>query len=145
MRLSGECVLVRDEDGWTAEFPQFGIATSGRTRDEAISNAQEALELEAGDILADGARAPRMRHVSEVVVLTADVSDEDALEMRCVTKAEAAERLDVTRPRVTALVKSGVLDTETVKGREMVTLESLDRYAATPRKAGRPKEVAVAG
>ena len=141
MRVSGECVLVKDEDGWTAEFPQFGgVATSGRTREEALRNAQEVLELEAGALVGEGRRAPRMAHVAEVAVLTVEVSAEDAERMRYVTKAEAAERLDVTKPRVSALVASGQLATKEFDGRELVSLESIAKYAAGPRKGGRPRK-----
>ncbi len=140
MKLTGECVLVKDGDVWTATFPQFGFAaTSGKTRAEAIGNAQEVLELEASDLMDDGARAPRMTHVAEVVVLTADVSEDESRAMSCLTQAQAADELGVSRPRVSALVSSGKLDVEEVGGRKMVTIESLNRYRAEPRVPGRPK------
>lgn len=139
MRVTGECVLIKDDDGWTAEFPQFGgVSTSGRTRDEALRNAQEVLDLEAIDALEEG-KAPRMRHVAEVVVMTAEATHEDVERARYVTKSQAAERLGVSRPRVTALVSSGILEVKGFDGAELVSLESLARYIDTPRKAGRPR------
>lgn len=139
MLLTAECVLVRDENSWVAEFPQFNFtSTSGRTREEAIANAREALELEAFDILGEGGRAPRARHVAEVHVLTVDVTEEDAERSRYVTKAQAAERLGVSRPRVTALVASGRLSVKAFGGQELVSLESIAGYASSPREAGRP-------
>lgn len=138
MQLTAECVLVRDDDGWTAEFPAFGTATSGRTRDEALKGAREILELEAFDLMEAGSKAPRLRHVAEVAVLTVDVTEEDAERSRYVTKSQAAERLDVSRPRVTALVASGRLAVKKFDGQELVSLESIAGYAASPREAGRP-------
>lgn len=141
MRLTAECVFIRDEDGWTAEFPAFGIATSGRTRDEALKGAREILELEAFDLLESGAPAPRLRHVAEVGV---DVTEEDAEKARFVTKAQAAERLDVSKPRVTALIASGRLEVRQFGSQELVSLASIAEYAATPRAAGRPAATLIA-
>ena len=139
MRVTSECVLVRDGEGWTAVFPEFGdVATSGSTRTEALRNAQEVLELEAYDLLEEGAQH-RARHVAEVVVLTAEVTKEDAERSRYVTKSQAAERIGVTPARVTALVKSGQLRTKAFDGRELVSLESVAEYTASPRHAGRPR------
>lgn len=140
MRLSGECVLTKDEEGrWTASLPQFGgVATSARTREEALRGARELLELEAFDLIEEGRAAPRARHVAEVSLITVDVDALDAERSRYVTKAQAAERLGVSRPRVSALVASGQLDVREFGGRELVSLESVGRYRESPRLAGRP-------
>ena len=39
-----------------------------------------------------------------------------------------------------ALVKAGKLDVELVDGRRMITIDSIERYAAQERHAGRPKK-----
>lgn len=136
MLLSAECVLTRDGDSWVAEFPQFGgVATSGKTRTDALKAAREVLTLEAVDLMTDGTSAPRQAHVAEVHV----VSDDDAEAARCVTLTGAAERIGVSRPRVTALVKSGALDVRLVNGKRMVTIESVNRLLASDRKPGRPR------
>lgn len=140
MLLSAECVLTRDGDSWVAEFPQFGgVATSGKTRTDALKAAREVLTLEAVDLMTDGAFAPRQAHVAEVHVVSVDVSDDDAEAARCVTLTGAAERIGVSSPRVTALVKSGALDVRLVNGRRMVTIESVNRLLASDRKPGRPR------
>lgn len=108
MLLTSECVLTKDEGGWTAEFPQFnGVATSRRTREEALKNAREVPSLEAIDLMDEGAKAPRARHLAEVVLLSVDVSAEDAERSKYETKAQVADHLDVSRPRVTALIGAG--------------------------------------
>lgn len=146
MKLTAECVLTRDEDGrWTAEFPQYGgVATSGKSREDAIKAAREVLELEAIDVITEGRRPPKCAHVAEVTVLTVDVTPEDAERAHYITKAQAAERLGVSRPRVSALVASGVLETRVFDGRELVSLESVSRYSASPRVSGRPEREPVA-
>ena len=145
MRLTAECVLTHDRDGrWNAYFPQYGSATSGKTRDEALRAAQEALELEAVDLMDEGSSAPKCAHLAEVAVLTVDVSPEEAERDHYITKAQAAERLVVSRPRVSALVSAGVLETKSFDGRELVSVESVSRYAASPRQAGRPEREAIA-
>lgn len=144
MKLMGECVLVRDADGWTATFPQFNdVATSGRTREEAIRNAREVLELEAIDLMEDNARAPRLAHVAEVVLLDVDVSKDDAERAHYITKAQAAERLEVSKPRVSALIASGQLEVKRFDNKELVSIASVSEYEATPRKSGRPQKIAM--
>lgn len=89
--------------------------------------------------MTDGISAPRQAHVAEVHVVSVDVSDGDAEAVRCVTLTGAAERIGVSRPRVTALVKSGTLDVRLVNGKRMVTIESVNRLLASDRKPGRPR------
>lgn len=144
MQLTAECVLVHDVDGWTAEFPAFGAATSGRTRDEALKRAREILEIEAYDLMEAGSKAPKLRHLAEVAVLTVDVTEEDAERSRYVSKAQAAERLDISRPRVTALAASGRLAVKKFDGQEFVSIESISEYVASPRVPGRPVGVKAA-
>ena len=102
------------------------------------------MELEAFDLLESGARAPRLRHVAEVGVISVDVTAEDAERAHFVTKAQAAERLDVSKPRVTALIASGRLEVRQFGSQELVSLASIAEYAATPRAAGRPAATLIA-
>lgn len=129
MRLTAECVLVHDDDGWTAELPALGAATSGRTRGEALKGAREILELEALGLMEVGSKAPRMRHVAEVAVLSVDVTEEDAERSRYVTKAQAAEEAGRATPPHHRARRFG---------QELVSLESIAEYTASPREAGRP-------
>ena len=140
MRLMCECVLLKEDDGWVAILPQFnGAATSGKSREEALRNAREVLEIEAGDIVRDGLRAPRMRHLAEVAVLEAEVSDKEADRMGYVTKTKAAEWLGVSKPRVTALVSNGTLSVKSFGRDELVSIESTDAYRRSDRAPGRKK------
>ncbi len=142
MLLTSECVLVYDPEckAWTATLPQYGnAATSGSTREEAVRNAMEVLAGEAADLMEEGRPAPRPSHMAEVVMVTANVTDEDFDEMRYMAQARAAETLEVAPSRITALIKAGVLDSKVFGSTRKVSIESVDRYRATPRKAGRPK------
>ena len=138
MRLMSECILTKEPDGWTAVLPQFNdVATSGKSREEAIKNAREILKIEAGDILRDGRRAPRMRHLAEVAVLEVDVDDVEVERMEYVTKTKAADWLDVSKPRVAAMVSSGLLETKRFGRDELVSIASIDAYRQFDRSRGR--------
>jgi len=61
--------------GYTVEVPSLpGVVTEGDTRDEALSNAQEAIELFLEDILADGETIPMEPEDGRPELETVDVS-----------------------------------------------------------------------
>lgn len=141
-RYSYDCVIERDyEDGvYLVHFPQIpGAYTHGDTREEAMRNAREVLELCLCECAEGLERAPEYERSAEVVNVSVVITAEDVEEMKCLTLSQAADDLGVSPSRVTALVKSGALDVRTVRGRRMVTIESVNRYKASPRKAGRPR------
>ena len=72
--------------------------------------------------------------------MSVDASAEDAERIKYETKAQVADHLDVSRPRVTTLIGAGVLETKEFDGRELVSIASVERYRTSPRKAGRPME-----
>jgi hypothetical protein len=55
-----------------------------------------------------------------------------------VSQAEAARRLELTRQRVSALVKAGKLKGKLIAGHPVVSEQDLERFAKLPRKGGRP-------
>jgi DNA-binding transcriptional regulator LsrR (DeoR family) len=55
-----------------------------------------------------------------------------------ISQAEAARRLDLTRQRVSALVKAGHLKGKLIAGHPVVSEQDLERFAKLPRKGGRP-------
>ncbi len=133
MKLTSECILTKDFDGWTAVLPQFNdVATSGKSREEAIKNAREILEIEAGDILREGRRAPRMQHLAEVAVLEVEVDDAEAERMRYVTVGGAADRLSISENDIKGLIEQGDLEAKDFGGDTYVLLDSIERY----RKSG---------
>ena len=53
-------IIERGQDGWlVVHFPALpGVWTQGRTREEALSNAQEALELTIESMVEEGEAVP---------------------------------------------------------------------------------------
>lgn len=127
MKLASECILIKEKDGWTAILPQFnGAATSGGSREEAIGNAKEVLEIEAGDLVRERRPAPPMQHLAEVAVIEVEVSPEDAERMEYVAKTEAAERLGIPTAELSGLISNGKLATKDFGGDELVSIESIN-------------------
>ena len=140
-RFTYDCVLIKEDDGYCASFPQIpGALADGDTREEAISHATEAVMAFLADDLNNGLAPARYERSAEVVTLSVEIDHEDAREAACRTFKDAALDLKVAAPRITALVKAGKLDVELVDGRRMITIDSIERYAAQKRHAGRPKK-----
>lgn len=144
-RYTYDCVIIREGDTYNVSFPQIPEAyTEGKTREEALRNAADVLELSMCDYeRVHGGPPPRYRRSAEVVSVSVAVTEEDLQEMRCMTFSQAADCLEVRPPRITALVKSGVLEVRACKGRRMVTIESVERYRMSDRKPGRPRKEPV--
>ena len=135
-RFTYDCVLIKEDDGCCASFPQIpGAFADGDTREEAIAHATEALMAFLADDLNNGLTPAGYERSAEVVALSVEIDHEDAREAAC-----RALDLKVSAPRITALVKAGKLDVELVDGRRMITIDSIERYAAQERHAGRPKK-----
>ena len=133
-RFTYDCVLIKEDDGYCASFPQIpGAFADGDTREEAIAHATEALMAFLADDLNNGLTPAGYERSAEVVALSVEIDHEDAREAACRT-------FKVSAPRITALVKAGKLDVELVDGRRMITIGSIERYAAQERHAGRPKK-----
>ena len=115
MEYTYRCVLTHEGDGWVASFPQLGGYSTGG---------------EPGD-------------VTELAPITVVVTPETVEESHYETQAACAELLGVTRARVNALVASGQLESKVFGGRRKVSIESMERWKATERKAGRPARVDV--
>lgn len=140
-RFTYDCVLIKEDDGYTASFPQVpGAFADGNTREEAIAHASEALMTFLADDFNNGINPAAYERSAEVVALSVEIDHEDAREAACRTFKDAAADLKVSAPRITALVKAGKLDVELIAGRRMITIDSIERYAAQERRAGRPKK-----
>ena len=77
MLCSFECVLEREDDVWSARFPQIeGAVTSGKTRDLALKNASELLKMLACESVEEGPALPEAQHVCETVTVCVTVTDQ---------------------------------------------------------------------
>ena len=140
MRYTYDCLLEWDDGWWLARFPQLGdFTTQGKTREEALSEASDLLVTLLADYAERGENPPACRRLVECVAVSVEVTQEDFDETRYETQTQAAERLGVSKSRISALVASGQLESRYFEGRRKVSIESVNRYAAGSRKAGRPK------
>lgn len=140
MRYTYDCLLEWDDGWWLARFPQLGdFTTQGKTREEALSEASDLLVMLLAEYAERGENPPVCRRLVECVAVSVEVTQEDFDETRYETQAQAAERLGVSKSRISALVASGQLESRYFEGRRKVSIESVNRYAVGSRKAGRPK------
>jgi hypothetical protein len=54
------------------------------------------------------------------------------------SQTDAASRLRLTRQRISALIAAGKIKAKEIAGRPVISEQELDRFAAIPRKGGRP-------
>lgn len=150
MDCTYEATIEMVDDEWFVSFPQFdGAYGGGKTIEAASRNAAEALRLAIASLLEDGyALPPTIIHEPPQAVFTVEVTSDYINDTKVITKAEAAALLDVTKGRVSQLVKAGLLETVNVNGRSMVTLDSVSARLSDGPTAGRPRietREAVAG
>lgn len=137
--------VVRDdgEGGFWAEFPDLpGCYGHADTFLGCVSSASDGLETHLAAMEADGRPLPEATDPDaadgRVVWLYADTSTVDLGEPS-MTAADAARELGVTPARVSQLIAAGRLDARRVGGMTLVTVGSVEAYAATPRAPGRPR------
>jgi predicted RNase H-like HicB family nuclease len=139
-RITYDAVISHESDGYIVSFPQLPDAfTDGNTRAEAISNAAEVLALIAGEYIDEGEQLPDPSRTVEVVSVSVELTDQDIESMKYLTLLQAADDLGVTPSRVSQLLASGKLKAKYFDGNRMVSIESVNEYKNTPRKAGRPR------
>ena len=139
MRYCYEALVQRDGDGWSVSFPQLGdYMTSGDTREQAISEAADLLKLLLCGLLEDGHVPPAAEHMVECVSVSVDVSPVDMARSHFMTQREAADLLGVSQSRVSALIRDGRLEMARFDGRTLVSIDSVNAYLESPRRAGRP-------
>ena len=140
-RFLYDCVVVKEDDGFIASFPQLpGCLADGDTREEAIGNAEEALEAYVADSVNRGEALPAYEPSAEVIAISVKMDELQAQKAACCTFKEAALDLTVSPSRITALVKAGKLDVVLIDGHRMITIEGIERYIASGRNVGRPKK-----
>jgi len=138
--------IVRDggEDGFWAEFPDLpGCYGYGDTLMECVESASDALETHLAAMKEGGKALPSATDPNEsdgkVAWFYADTSSVD-LGKPSITAADAARELGITPARVSQLIADGRLKARHVGGMTLVTEESVESYAATPRAPGRPRK-----
>lgn len=140
-------VIRKDEDcGFWAEVPQLeGCYGEGSSFSEAVQSIADGLETHIAAMLEYGIEVPKPERTEaedgEVVYIAVNPT-EYTLKTPSVTSAEAARMLNISPGRVSQLIKAGTLQGTREVGRTLVTVDSVKRYANSPRTAGRPKAIA---
>lgn len=117
--------------------------TQGEDMDDAIFMAADLLKAIVEDSLIHNLKLPtpsyghKPRHGGQVMVIAVSTSLND---INAIHASEAAERLGVSRARVSNMLRDGVLEGFR-RGRDsFVTVDSVNARLAEPRKTGRPRK-----
>ena len=142
-------IIRKDEEdgGYWAEVPDLpGCFGSGDTFEDAVVSISDGVETHVAALIELGMDVPESAKVKaddgEVVYVYANIATTELSEPS-VTASEAAKRLGVTPGRVSQLISAGKLKASRAGSTTFVTERSIDEYAASPRKAGRPQKVPV--
>lgn len=135
--------------GYDVFFPELGIATLGDDLTNAAYMAQDLLtiyilgENDMGrDIPETGQFGAKRPENGAVIGIMALISEEDP-QPEEMTADHAADILGVSRARVYAMARTGILESRKVGNALMISAESVKRRFNEPRSAGRPPKGAV--
>lgn len=137
--------------GYDVLFPEWGIATQGDSLGDAAAMAQDLLTTYITGMLDQGKTvAPVGTFTTEcpagtILMGIMALVDPEAPEEDTMTAQEAADLLGVSRSRVYAMVRDGVLRARKVGNLQMIfAADVIERYN-NPRPAGRPKRERALG
>lgn len=133
-----------EDDGFICAFPfDMEGGTEGRDWRDAAEMAADWLKAELEHLLMQGSELPEATfgHLPEheggrvaIVAVEADLS-----KIRAVSASQAAEMLGVSRPRVSQMVQTGLLEGWREGRSAFVTVDSIEARLAEMPKAGRPR------
>lgn len=145
-----EAILTPNElGGYDVVFPTLGIITQGDTVSDAAFMAQDLLATWIASLLKDGeevAQVDTFGHDTPDGAISLGIVvcvDESSASDDYMTVQEAADVLDVSTPRIYAMVRDGVLSSEKVGTSRMISAADVMDYFNNPRSSGRPKRVAT--
>lgn len=126
------------------DFPDLqGCHTSGASFSDSIEMGADLLECAIGAYLDSGKRLPKPSdyllcpHNGQVVAISV-VSKKNGDANDLVTTREASDILGVSRARVCAMVKSGILQADKIGRDYRITVASIKERMNNPVSAGRP-------
>lgn len=144
-----EAIFTPYEGGYEVEFPELGIFTQGATLSEAAFMAQDLLGLHISTALECGEDVPEVgqfgldRPEGGAVMGIMAIVGAGSAELDEMTADEAADILGVSRARVYAMARDGVLESRKIGNALMISTESVKRRFNSPRGAGRPPKHAA--
>lgn len=149
MRYVYEIIISPDDGMYSMEAPDLaGCFTWGNSVEEVLKKALDALETHIGAYLAGGEEVPpatfgHKAGTDDVLAVISFEATAASVGAPHIAARHAAERLGISKGRVSQLLSSGRLEGYR-DGREfMVSVASLDRFEASRRGAGRPRKVVM--
>jgi excisionase family DNA binding protein len=143
-----EIELTPDHGSYSVRVPDLdGCFTAGDDIKDALNMADDALKTFVAALLkfGDPLPEPTFGHVAPEggLVIALSFETDASYIVDEVSPSEAAEMLGVSRPRVSHMIRDGVLTAEKVAGETKISLDSVNAYLASPRHAGRPRKSLV--
>ena len=145
------CFTPNELGGYDVLFPEWGIATQGDSLGDAAAMAQDLLTTYIAGLLDQGKTvAPVGTFTTEhpagsILMGIMTLIDPEAQGEDTMTAQEAADLLGISRSRVYAMVRDGVLRARKVGNLQMIfAADVIERYN-NPRPAGRPKRERALG
>lgn len=137
------------EGGYSTYVPDLdGCYSYGTDFNDAVSMTADAMKCFVGVKLCEGKTLPKpARHACpegwESVLVSFEIDEKHNEWKECVSAAEAARKLGVTRGRVTRLLSTGQLEGFREWRNTFVTVESVERRLASNPKPGRPRKKVI--
>jgi excisionase family DNA binding protein len=147
MRFAYEVIISPDDGAYSMEAPDLaGCHTWGNSVEEVLRKAPDALETHVGSYLADSTEVPTATFghragEGEVLAVISFEATAASVGAPHIAARHAAERLNVSKGRISQLLADGRLEGYR-DGREvMVSIASIDRFESNRRGSGRPRKV----
>lgn len=141
-----EAVLTPDgHGGYEVCFPDFDIVTQGSDLTDAAVMAQDLLGPYISSLLERGERvdhAGRFRGTAPNGGITMGIMtlvDASSADVETMSVEDAADILDVSRSRIYAMIRDGVLGARKVGRMQEVFAQDVMERFNHPRSAGRPR------
>ena len=146
-RFAYQALFEPEEDGgYSITVPDLpGCYSCGDDFNDAVYMAADALKCFVGVMLYEGKVIPEPTEQPcpegwKSVFISFEIDEENNEWKPCVSAAEAARRLGVSRGRVSRLLRAGILEGSSDWGNIFVTEESIERRLASNPKPGRPRK-----
>lgn len=141
-----EAVFTPVANGFEVSFPELGLFTQGKNIADAAYMANDLLTMDISERLAESEDVPLLGkfgaprpHGGAVMGIMA-IAEAGSAALDEMTAQDAADMLDVSRARIYAMTRDGILIARKVGSALMITTESVKARLNTPRSAGRPKK-----
>lgn len=147
MKCMYETILSPNElGGFDVRIPDLDCMTQGDSLDDAVDAARDLIALMVASHMECNESLPKNHFGHDVPkdgYAIAIFQEVDAPSDHDLTVRETAEVLDVTKARVYAMVRDGVLVGCKIGSAVMVSARSVREYERKPRKPGRPRKTVM--